>query len=132
MSDLSLPGISSKEQQIGKGVSGHVYKLQDASGKWMAAKVMYQCLCPYLSEVCMHVCVSLCVSLCVSVCVCVCRFLCVCVCFPMCAHVCVCVSQCLSGHVCMYRLKMLRYRNFCHMSWVELKQMRIRSIQLSV
>ena len=41
MSDLSFngPEIASKEK-IGQGVSGHVYKLKDASGKWMAAKVM--------------------------------------------------------------------------------------------
>lgn len=46
MSDLSFNGseIASKEK-IGHGVSGHVYKVKDASGKWMAAKVMYVCVC---------------------------------------------------------------------------------------
>ena len=31
--------ITSKEK-IGHGVSGHVYKVKDKSGKWMAAKVI--------------------------------------------------------------------------------------------
>ena len=68
MSDLSFNGseIASKEK-IGHGVSGHVYKLKDASGKWMAAKVIWSvclsvCVCMHMRVV--YVCVCVCVCLC--------------------------------------------------------------------
>ena len=40
ISDLTFKGYDvNRKEKIGHGVSGHVYKVQDKTGKWMAAKV---------------------------------------------------------------------------------------------
>lgn len=46
MTELSFNGAEiARKEKIGHGVSGHVYKVQDASGKWMAAKVTCMSIC---------------------------------------------------------------------------------------
>ena len=51
MSKLSFNGKEiEKREKIGQGVSGHVYKVQDATGKWMAAKVTCLVKCPNVLE----------------------------------------------------------------------------------
>ena len=65
------------KEKIGHGVSGHVYKVQDASGKWMAAKVFCVCL---RACVCGYACMCMCIPM--YLCVYEHVYLCTCLCGP--------------------------------------------------